>query len=157
MPGAQHIFSCDNWILFFCQTQGNNRSSNLISNVLNVDVRGIYILDEGFCVVAQMTDCSCLIGCCRNCAAALIGLRSGQTLPRVSFKVSYKEFSSVSSSQVCWKAWKVSGLGRDSGRHNPPQLHLSSQSHSSHLPRGPQWEKKVGIKINQTSIHFPAI
>ena len=49
---GRQIFSCDNWIAFsftITATNGNNRSSNLIFIVFNVDDGTIYILYEGFC------------------------------------------------------------------------------------------------------------
>lgn len=157
---TQHIFSCDNWILFFCQTQGNNRSSNLISNVLNVDVRGIYILDEGFCVGPDdglLMFNWLLLELCR-CLDWSQLCRSDDILPRVSFKVSCTK--NLTLSVIITSVLEgMKGFWVESGAatsHNPPDLDPSLQSHSSHFSWG-QGEKKVGIKINQTSIHFPAI
>ena len=71
--------------------------------------------------LAQMTDCWCLIGCCWNCAAALIGLRSaGQTIFCLEF---HSKFQHTKNLTQCHH-YKSAGrherfLGREWGRHKP--------------------------------------
>ncbi len=95
MPGAHstYFLVIIEYFSFVKHKQGNNRSSNLISNVLNVDVRGIYILDEGFCVGPDdglLMFNWLLLELCR-CLDWSQVCWSDNILPRVSFKVSYTD------------------------------------------------------------------
>lgn len=100
--------------------------------------------------LAQMTDCWCLIGCCWNCAAALIGLSSaGQTIYCLEFHSKFhvqRIQVSVSSLQVCWKAWKVSG-----SRVGPPQATIPRTSihhcnHTPHTSHGARERRRLELK-----------
>ena len=100
--------------------------------------------------LAQMTDCWCLIGCCWNCTAALIGLRPGQTIFCLEF---HSKFHAKNLAQChhykCvgrherFLVWVESQAATS---HNPPDLDPSSQSHSSHLPHGASQRRRLELK-----------
>lgn len=141
----RQMFSCDNWILFFWRHRGNNRSSNLIFRVLNAcswfylhsvcnflqpKDEGLLVLNGFVKFTFSWLDRVCNILMTRNKNWSSDWLNYFRTIFAVA---------------IVWRhsahcAWLTPRTPIDQYNHN----------HTSH------W-RRYGIKINQSSIHFPAI